>query len=70
MGDNQEAYDAECAALAHALEIACAKEHDSRTSHDLFGHAGSHPADGIGRTRPRAEIRHPGATAHCGSAAG
>jgi len=26
--------------------------------------------DGIGRARTRAEIRHPGSNAHCGSAAG
>jgi len=47
MGSNQEAYDAECAALSHALE-----------------------KDGIGRARPRTEIRHPGSKAHRGTAAG
>jgi len=47
-----------------------AKEHDSGTSHDLFGCAGSHRTDGIGRARPRTEIRHPGSEAHRSTAEG
>jgi len=43
---------------------------DGCTGHHLLGRADSHQADGIGRTRPGAAVRYPGAEAHCGTATG
>ena len=72
MGFNQEAYDAECAALARALEAAQRRPRTppppggggAGAGHDLHGRASSHQTDGLGRTRPRPAVRTAGQEAH------
>jgi hypothetical protein len=53
MAYNQEAFDAECAALARALVA----DH-TRTSHNFYGCSGGHPSHGDRRAGSRAEIRY------------
>ena len=74
LGGRQSAHGLQPRGLRREVRRSCprsgidiAKEHDPRTGHHLFGRAGSHQADGIGRTRPKATVRHPGAKAHRGS---
>ena len=47
LGYNQEAYDAECAALTRALESA-SRRNTTGTGGDLHGCASGHQTDGIG----------------------
>jgi len=51
-GHDQEAYNAECAALARALETASRRQDDPGGGHDLHGRPGRDQADGLGGARP------------------
>jgi len=55
--------------LSHA-GAGSAKKVDPGTDYHLFGRAGSHQADGVGRTWPRTAVCHPGTEADCDSATG
>jgi hypothetical protein len=59
MAYNQEAFDAERAALATALKVA-ARQQPTLESHNFYGRTGSHPAHGLGRARPWTEVCYPG----------
>jgi diaminopimelate decarboxylase len=52
MGYNQEAYDAECAALARALEVAARRGGNIGEGHNLHRRSGGHSGYGFGGASP------------------
>jgi len=68
-GYNQEAYDAECAAVARVLETASRRD-GSRMDHDLYRCLGRRQTDGLRRIWPWPDVRAPGKKAHRSTAEG
>jgi hypothetical protein len=68
MGYNQEAYDAEFAAHARALEIAARGQNNTGAGYHLHRYPERHQTCGLGGTWPRTDIRNSRTEAHYGVA--
>jgi len=70
MGYNQEAYDAECAAVAKGAGVRFPKANDPGTGHDLHGRPSRHQANDHGGAGPRPAVRTPSEEAYRHAAEG